>query len=257
MTKSNFLYIILLTVAASCEKVINVDLKNADPKIVIEGIIDNSGNPAKVIISKSVPFSNANAYPPVTGATVKITDDLGNNFTLTEGPSGTYTNTSLIGTPGRTYVLNAIVNGQAYTATSKMPQPVNFDSLAQDEITFSALTIFADALFIDPPGFGNQYQFIETINGKRNKTIFILDDMYQDGGTINNELIDEEAKIKKNDIVQVEMRCIDKNIYRYMKGLQDIEMGGTVPANPESNIDNGALGYFSAHTSQKKTIIIH
>lgn len=42
------------------------------------------------------------------------------------------------------------------------------------------------------------------------------------------------------------MRCMDKSVYRYIKDLQDVQFGGTFPANPGSNISNTALGYFSA-----------
>ncbi len=247
---------ILFAIFSSCEKVINVDLNKAAPNLVIEGIIDNSGNPAKINISKSVAFSNSNTYPVVTGALVKITDNAGKSFQLTETSPGVYTNLSLIGVPGRTYNLTVSVAGQTYAATSSMPVPVALDTLLQDKIIISKPTIFVSAAFNDPPGFGNKYQFIETINGKQFKTIFMIDDMYQDGGKITNELIDEDADIRKGDTVQIEMRCIENNIFRYMKGLEDLNIGGTVPANPATNISNGALGYFSAHTTKKKSIVI-
>jgi hypothetical protein len=253
-------YILLMIITAltftACEKVINVDLKNVESKIVIEGIIDNSSNPAKVIISKSVSFSTANTYPPVTGATVKIIDNLSNNFTLTETTRGTYTNAALIGIPGRTYTLTVTAEGKNYTAVSTMPQQVYLDSLFQEKITLTKTIIVVNALFDDPAGFGNSYQFIETVNGKRNKAIFILDDQFQDGGTIANQLIDEDIKLKAGDLVQIEMQCVNRTIYRYLLGLSDLQLGNTVPANPETNISNNALGYFSTHTSQKKTIQI-
>lgn len=252
------LFLIALTFGiTSCEKVINVDLKDAESRIIIEGMINNSGDPARVMISKSVPFGNLNNYPPVTGAVVKITDNSGNNFTLTESAPGIYSNTTFIGVPDRTYTLNVVVSGQTYTSVCKMPQPVNLDSLFQDTIIFTEPITFVSAMFTDPAGFGNYYQFIETINGKRIKTIFVLDDSFQDGGIINNQFIDEDAKIKSNDSIQIEMRCIDKNVYRYLRGLQDLQLGGTVPANPESNISNNALGYFSAYTTHQKTIVIY
>jgi hypothetical protein len=257
MKKNKFIYSALgVLLLASCEKVINVDLKKAEPKIVIEGIINNSGDPAKVTINKSVSFSTPNTFPPVTGATVKVTDNTGKNYTLTENPAGTYTNASLIGVEGRIYTLAITAEGKNYTASCKMPQQVNLDSIFQEKLTFTRPLIVVTALFDDPAGFGNNYQFIETVNGKRNKTIFILDDLYQDGGTISNQLIDEDAKLKAGDVVQIEMQCVDKNIYRYLRGLEDLQFNNSVPANPDSNISNNALGYFSAHTSQKATITI-
>lgn len=250
------IYAVLLAALSSCEKVINVDLKKAEPKIVIEGIVDNSGNPAKVTIAKSVFFSNDNNFPVISGALVKITDNTGAVFLLTETAAGTYTNALLTGIPGRTYTMSVLAEGKSYTAVCKMPLPVNLDSVFQDKIIITNPVIFANAVFDDPVGFGNNYQFTESINGRRNKTLFIMNDIFQDGGTINTELIDEDAKLKVQDTVQIEMRCIDKPVFHYLRGIEDLTNGATVPANPDSNISNEALGYFSAHTSQKKTIII-
>jgi hypothetical protein len=256
MKKYTITAVILMAIAlASCEKVINVDLKNADPKIVIEGIVSNS-NPAKVVISKSVPFSYLNNFPAVTGATVKISDNTGNTYTLAETVAGTYTNALLVGVPGRTYTLAVTAEGKNYTAVCNMQAPVNMDTLYQETITISTKSIIATAEFTDPVGYGNSYHFVETVNGKRNKTIFVLDDLYQDGGLISYQLFDEDIKMKAGDVVQVEMQCIDRVIYRYIRGLEDLQANNTVPANPDTNISNNALGYFSAHTSQKKTIVI-
>ncbi len=243
---------------SACEKVINIDLKNAAPQLVIEGIVDNSGNPAKVTIAKSVAFSNRNAYPPVTGAVIKISDNAGNVFNLTETQPGTYTNSLLKGVAGRTYTLIVTAEGQNYTASSAMPLPVALDTLEQEKLTVDRTYLIVNALFEDPAGFGNNYHFIQTINGKRNPLIYILDDSYSDGGPVVNQLLDQEdnRKLKAGDVVQVEMQCVNSVFYRYLRGLVDLQDNNTVPANPETNINNNALGYFSAHTSQKKTIVI-
>jgi Domain of unknown function (DUF4249) len=257
MKKYNFLYIVLLAILfTACEKVINVDLENAEPRIVIEGIINNTGTAAKVTISKSVSFSASNTYPPVTGATVSITDDRGNVYPLTEATPGTYTNALLTGATGSSYSLKVNAEGKIYTSSCKMPEQVNLDTIYQDRITIAQAIIFINAQFDDPAGFGNYYHFIETINGKRNATIFLIDDNFTDGGTVANQLVDETSKLKRGDRVEVEMQCISKEVYRYLRGLQDLQFNNTVPANPESNISNNALGYFSAHTAQKKTIVI-
>ena len=81
-----------------------------------------------------------------------------------------------------------------------------------------------------------------------------------DGGTNTRRLIYSDdvdsLNIKKGDTVTVEMRCIDKNIFNYMYALADLSSSQTTPSNPVSNISNGALGYFSAHTSRQKKIVM-
>ena len=114
-----FSLFIISIISFSCTKTINVDLKNATPELVIEGIVTNTAA-AQVNISKSVQFSSSNTFPAVSGAAVSITDDLGTNYTLTETKPGTYINNDLIGVPGHTYNLTVNTEGKTYTATSTM-----------------------------------------------------------------------------------------------------------------------------------------
>jgi hypothetical protein len=55
------------------------------------------------------------------------------------------------------------------------------------------------------------------------------------------------------------MLCIDNNVFEYFKQLSGLDPTNgqpTAPTNPISNISGGALGYFSAHTTQKKKAIV-
>jgi hypothetical protein len=247
----------LLYLFPSCEKVINVDLKSAAPKIVIEGIVDNSGKPAKVIISKSVAFSVGNTYPAVTGATVKITDNTNNVFTLTETAPGIYTNAPLLGVVGKTYSLYVLAEGKTYTAISKMQRTVPLDTLIQESISLGTETQkIVDAYYTDPVGFGDNSQIVQTINGKNDKSVHVADDSFSDGSSAPFQIFGSTTKLKAGDVVNVELRFIDKNVYRYFKGIADLQDGNTVPADPTTNISGNPLGYFSAHTTQTKTIVI-
>src|SRR5262249_29673984 len=95
MKRSNsivFVAAIMALAAAACKKVINVDLNNADPHIVIEGEVTNQPGPYQVKITNTVNFSARNNYPPVSGATVTITDStVKRTFTLSETSPGIYT----------------------------------------------------------------------------------------------------------------------------------------------------------------------
>src|ERR1700744_340542 len=84
---------LLMLASFSCQKVIDLKLDNAAPQIVIEGnVVNVRGGTQTVVISRSVPFTNTNTFPPVSGATVTINDGKGNNYTLTESTTtpGTY-----------------------------------------------------------------------------------------------------------------------------------------------------------------------
>jgi hypothetical protein len=254
MKKYFFSFLLVITALMACKKVINVDLNNADAQIVIEGIVNNI-SPAKVTITKSVKFSDSNTFPAVNGATVIITDNLNNQYTLASISNGVYQNNSLMGVPGRTYNLSVIAESKTYTASSTMPFQVNLDTLLIENIAFGNKYInVVKPQFTDPLVYQNYYQFIETINGKVYPGIFTWDDRLINGGVSTRPLLQGDSTIVTGDIVKVEMRCIDKNIYSYVRGLQDLQSGQTTPANPTTNIIGGALGYFSAHTSQTKQV---
>ena len=68
--------ILAVLLTASCaEKVIKVDLNDADPRIVIEGIVMEGPGPQTVHISMTTDYYQPSEYPPVMGATVTIADD--------------------------------------------------------------------------------------------------------------------------------------------------------------------------------------
>lgn len=245
----SFIYT-LFFVLLSCTKIINVDLNNAAPVVVIEGAITNE-TPAEVTISQSTNFSNRNVFPPIIGATVQIKDGDGNVFPLTEITAGTYRNNALIGQSGKTYQLTVTTNGKQYTASSTMPKQVVMDTILFEKIAFGSEAIWiVKPQYTDPYGFGNYYRFIEKINNVRNPTIWVWDDRISNNGISTRPLIQADSVINVNDTIEIEMNCLDKPVFRYFRGLQDLQQQSTTPANPETNISGGAVGYFSAHTRQ-------
>jgi hypothetical protein len=70
----------------------------------------------------------------------------------------------------------------------------------------------------------------------------------------------KDLTIKNLDIVSVEMQCISKSAHLYYYTLTQQNGagpgGGTAPTNLPNNIIGGALGLFSAYTTQTKTILI-
>ena len=128
------LYIIILLVALltaqGCQKVINVDLNEAAPVIVIDGTISDRRGPYAVKISKSGSYFNQPDLPPVSGAVVIITDDAGTTDTLLETAAGVYLTSKIRGIPNHSYTLKVISEGQEYEASSTLSDHVNIDSLS-------------------------------------------------------------------------------------------------------------------------------
>jgi len=254
--------VLLLIMFASCKKVIQLDLGNDSGKLVIEGNITNDPGQQIVKLSRNVPFTSTNTYPPVTGATVTMDNNNGRVAQLKEGPAGTYVLDTAYATAGRTYTLSVTVDGKTYKASSTTPEAVAMDSIASANNILDTkdnkrmITVY----FNDPPNVHNQYRFVMHVNNVQVKTVFAFDDEFIDGRHVTLDLQQSDIDIYPGDTVSVEMQCIDKPIYTYWFTLmqqQGNNPGGAVaPSNPPTNISPTTLGYFSAHTTQTTTIVV-
>jgi hypothetical protein len=263
----SYLLLVVACSLSSCEKVIDVDLNTAANQLVIEGVITDQNMQQTIKITESVPYTNSNIYPAVTGGVLTITDNQGNTWTPKESTPGNYTFGPMRGRAGRTYTLKAIVNNVTYNASSTMPSAVKLDSLGIRLITFGGSDRKqVEVHFTDPADQVNQYRWILKVNGLQAKQVFADNDQFTNGNAVTNILFyndddDSNNDFKAGDELEVEMQCIDKSIYTYWYTLsqqtQNGPGGGVTPGNPPSNIDNNALGYFSAHTTQKSTVIVN
>jgi hypothetical protein len=263
--KNKFHYIAfaLLLSLTACEKVIDLDLRNDTGKLVIEGNIVDTLGVQTIKLTTNVPFSNTNTYPPVTGAQVSVSDQAGNSYSFSESQSGMYTSTPFKGIAGNTYTMTALINGKTYTASSTMPTRVPLDSLSSRKHPIDGgNNKLISVHYQDPAGIVNQYRFTMYLNNVQIPRVFANDDEFSDGRNVNFDfrLGNDDPDIHAGDKVTVEMQCVDKTIYTYWFSFMqqsDSGPGGAVaPSNPPNNIKPVTLGYFSAHTTQTKTIIV-
>src|SRR4051812_49436229 len=68
--KPYILFILIVAIFSSCEKVIDLKLDNAEKKYVIEGIVTDQAGTAKVLISQTKNFDEGNSFIGIPGATV-------------------------------------------------------------------------------------------------------------------------------------------------------------------------------------------
>lgn len=266
--KKLFFFSIFLLLLYSCEKEIDLDLDDRSGDLVIEANVSDQPGPHFVKITRSVPFTAENNYPAVSDAIVTLSDQLGQSEILQYDGNGLYKTNTFSASPGVLYYLNVKAQDKEYSAQSRMPQPVNFDGLMQDsflvggEPTYTLLPIFTD-----PSEIGNRYLFSFKVNNNPKKYLQNFSDNVNNGLPNQRPLIlpnddsnANDVKVKQGDIISVEMQCIDPTVYTFYSALLQISGGapggGITPTNPPSNISNGALGYFSAHTSRKQAIVI-
>ena len=268
--KNSLVFINILTVVlalTSCEKVVQLDLDKVEKKYVIEATLTDQPGSGKVILSETKNFEENNTFNGISGAKVTITDNNAAPVTLAETAAGVYQAPALTGVSGHTYKLDVSVNGNVFTATCVMPARVPLDSLYITTRTFFDETNkYATVHYKDPLGIKNAYRFIQYVNGVKEKTIFVRDDDNNDGERIERTLLyfydDDEAdakRINSRDVIRVEMLCLSYPVYKYWYSLTESATGdnqSATPGNPLTNIQGGALGYFSAHTVEGKTVVV-
>ncbi|MEO6683197.1 MAG: DUF4249 domain-containing protein [Ginsengibacter sp.] len=248
----------------SCEKVIEINLNKTNPKYVIEGNIGDVQGDCKVLITQTVNFSEPSQFPRIEKAIVFIKENQKDPVRLTQTSPGVYESSKIWTKPLNTYTLLVKIDDQEFTSTVKVPQKVPFDSLYIEEFTgFGDTRRFANVIFKDPEGLGNSYRFIQYKNSLPNSNIFILNDEYSDGRTINTFLAyfdkSDNQRLDSGDAVMVEMQGIDPSVYTFFLSLSQSSTGGNesvAPGNPVTNIQGGALGYFNAYVKQQRTIVV-
>jgi Domain of unknown function (DUF4249) len=244
---------------SACQKEISIDLNSTSPQLVIEGTMTNQNEPCQVRITRTVNFSETNKFPGVSGAVVKVSDNTGATETLIEKSAGVYVGSMLMGVEGRTYTLSVQVDGKSYQADSRMPTAVPLRSISFEKSesgpnkgNFTPTPVFDDPIII-----GNNYRFIQTINGVIDPTYILTNDNVVNGKTNVRPILSRDFEVKEGDTYSLEMHCIDKVTYDYFFTLAQIEGngpgGGTTPSNPPNNLTGDALGYFAAYTVQRMT----
>jgi hypothetical protein len=270
-TEFNNLLLVVLSILTiftipGCQKIINVDLNEAAPRIVIEGLISDSLGPYNVRISKSGSYFNQPVLPPVSGAEVIITDNAGSTDTLKEMSPGIYVTSKIIGVSGRTYTLKVLSESIEYVGSSMMLSHVNIDSLSlvkspsqyfdfggnsRNEKHFEIHCFFKDPLE------KNFYRIkVYSKDTTQTENYRLYDDQYTNGQETELRV----ARVSVADTFRIELLSLDKQTYGYYHTLEELlhtnPIFGSTPANPDANFTNGALGYFGAYAVSSKTIII-
>ncbi|PZF70771.1 DUF4249 domain-containing protein [Taibaiella soli] len=244
----------------ACRKVINVDLNDSSPKLVVEGEVSNdSASRMSVRLTRSVNFDQSNTMPTVSGAVVVVTDStIGVSDTLREVSPGTYHSNPYVGIPGHTYKLYIKDGNSEYFASSTMPMPVTLDSVFVTNFDAFGKTIKqVTPVFTDPAGIKNYYRFVEYVDGKEINQIFTFEDKYTDGLVNNMPIFNDDTSVIAGDNLRLEMQCIDQPAYDFFRTFSESALGSSsTPGNPVNNISGGALGYFSAHTSTSRSLIV-
>ncbi len=271
------LAIILLAVTAfSCTETINLDPDITDPVMVIEGLITNESKNHFVRISRSTGFNTIGSTPTVDNAIVSVSDDQGGTWDFVHNPGGDpdsvgyyLSDQAFAGIVGRTYSLSAQVDGVMYSASDLLTPLTKIDSLGQrydeqvdgedEEDGF----VYETLLFMkEPQGRQDNYLFEFYRNGQLqnedNFEVYVADD---EALAEAIEGLESPVNYKLGDTARVDMYSLSRDGFWYYWDLatlvqNDGGMFSPPPANPRTNLSNGAVGYFQASSIETKSVII-
>ncbi|HBL77795.1 MAG: hypothetical protein A2W90_02195 [Bacteroidetes bacterium GWF2_42_66] len=169
-----FIYLLLIIAAfISCEKIYIPDLDNVDDLLVVEAILVSGKEQNDIYLYKTLNFnSKYKTYPAVTGAKIKLVDDLGKTIDLTEKSAGTYRLNGLLDNK-RSYYLSIELDDDTYISEIQtVPAIPSIDSIYgafdtrtitsgaadsdEDIFTKTGLQIFTDIYY---DGKLNHYRF--------------------------------------------------------------------------------------------------
>lgn len=248
-------------IISSCEDVIELDLDQVAPKLVVEANMSDQPGPYFIELSETANFYDDNNFNPKAGAEVIIYDEIGNRETLRETTPGIYQTSTTQGVRGVKYTLEIMSEGKTYTATNRIPDQGNpIDSLVvkyEEESIFRDEGYYVTVTTQDPAGVDNYYRLKIFVNGLayifnqdsedsyEDNNIYLSSDKFTDGQYLEFGL---SPMLKPGDKVKVELYHISKATYDYYRTLLDaIGTGGLAPANPISNFGEQALGNFNTY----------
>ena len=258
----------------SCTDVIDVDVPEAEPRLVVEASIDwqkgTSGNSQVIKLSLSTPYFDNLLETPVTGASVKvINNDDKSEVQFTDLNNGNYSTENFVPVMGQSYTLMVLYDDEIYLASETMTAVTDITDVYQTrENGFDKEALEVNIEFIDPEGIDNYYLSKFQRRGDQFQTLFDVKDEFTDGNKMSifyEKLEDEDSGEKEfvpGDIVDISLLGISEPYYNYIKLLiEQSQSGGpfsTIPAEIKGNCVNQsqpekyAFGYFRLSEVDKR-----
>lgn len=246
--------VVMAMLCVSCEELIQLDLSDAGERVVIEADITDVG-PNVIYVTRSVSVDDSIAYQLVRDASVEVfRGDQRYVFNFIPG-SGGYSNSEFPILPvvgGDVWQLRVVVDGEVYESTERVVSPyVEVDSSGTvRETILGEDYYFASFKFQDPAGQRNFYKYSISVDDGPMEFFDVYNDKFNDGLAVTHQIGGRNVDIQLNSEVRIKRQCISESVFNYWNEIQSVNPGSLAPANPTSNISNGALGYFSVSSSK-------
>lgn len=254
---------------SSCEKEIELDLKNATSKLILEGNIlmglDTLIQVQELKLTKSVNYTANSTLEPISDAKVSVSDGQ-NTFTFNHVGNGVY-KSNFIAVAGKSYKLVIIYNEEVYEASETIKKGPLIENLSVNYFP-SALGSpegnFITVNTIDPENDRNFYLWRLYINKRLminpspgNIYRAIQKDDFFNGQPLFNYLPFDNFPVFSGDTTVMEQLNISEQMYNYYYSIFNITssspVSGDVPPGKilgnivnKTNPNKNALGYFGA-----------
>jgi len=263
--------VLLSTSLFGCTEVVEFNVGTQNPIIVVDGEINTLAMAHRVELTYSTDVFNDDAAPPVKGANVTIQDDRYTHI-LTEIEPGIYETLDTVrGYESQDYKLSIEKDGNFYSAQETLKPVGDIDCAFLIAGDTSSLFLGDEYLILmsaqEPKGLGDYYLWnyyedgiliSDTVTEK-----WYGDDEFVDGSDFVGVLvvlIDTEKVDPYNKTMMLEMKSISEGYYDYLYGLQLETFRGSPfdgpPANPPSNMSEGAIGFFRATDVSRKDMCV-
>ena len=261
---------LVLMIFWSCEDQINPELEDAPPVLVIDAFLDNLDSTQTIRITQTQPYFENTQLLGITGAAVSVSRSSGADLIFTDQGDGRYTwqptDSEKLGTVGDEYSLNVVIDGEEFTADSRMNRVPDIDSVTfrfEEENLFLPDSYFAEFWSRDPLGSGDTYWIKSYKNGvflnQPNEINIAFDAGFSEGGNVDglifippvrdaiNPFVEDEnddfmSPFDDGDSVYVEIYSITNETFDFLNEVrtQTDRPGGFAElfATPLSNVNS-------------------
>ncbi|WKN31565.1 DUF4249 domain-containing protein [Porifericola rhodea] len=266
--------VLICWITNACEENINVELPAYEPKLVVEGWIEQDKY-ARVILTESAAFfdkidSAALRNSIVTTAKVTVSNgDETEILTLNKEdeffPSYVYQSTQIKGKVGETYELKVEVGGEEYAARTSVTAPASLDSIWFERLADQDSVGEVRLRYTDPVAERNQYRiFTKRLNKDKSFVpvyLSVIDDRSFNGETIDFSLlrgseslseVTDDIYFHTGDTVMIKFCTMDETHYQYWKNLENELYAAKNPLYASGNevvgnIEGNALGVWGGY----------
>lgn len=262
MKAINYIIFSAFLAIVSCQKVIDVEVDEADENIVIDAAYDAIAEEVVVNLKRSAALFSNEGFEKIENATIEVETASGDVINIPHEGNGIYKYAGLQPEYNSNYIMRVSFDSENFEATAFLPEVVELDSLTQQ---FEEASLFGDEGYIvfmnlTDPGGERFYRAIRIVNGEKLERLneqFLFDNEFTQGNFQTVPFFG--SRYEPDDTITVQLRSYSEVASKYYSDLFALAGDNgqsAAPANPRTNWNNDALGVFNTYGYSEKTIII-